>query len=127
MYLLYFPLSAVKLRSKMNNNAYCYRRRSPKLLVDWWAADIRSHSLLHCRIKTTWALAHRKNYGPMVLLETLALYSYMIFENAKVAKNWKRTIFFKLKPTILCCHQTIVNMKFWIYISEKVNYVVKTS
>jgi len=27
-----------------------------------------------------------------VLFETLALYSYMTFENAKVAKNWKRII-----------------------------------
>ena len=31
--------------------------------------------------------------GAPVLLETLALYSYMTFENAKVVKNWKRNIF----------------------------------
>jgi len=37
------------------------------------------------RIKTTLALAHRRNYGPR-LLQTLALYSCMTFENAKVAK-----------------------------------------
>ena len=40
----------------------------------------------HCRIKTTWALcAPEKLGGPPILLETLALYSYMTFGNAKVA------------------------------------------
>jgi len=49
-----------------------------------------------CQIKTTWAMAHRRNYGPPVLLETLALYSYMTFENAKVAKI-RKGAFFKFK------------------------------
>jgi len=34
--------------------------------------------------------------GAPVLLETLALYSHMTFENAKVAKKWKMGILFKL-------------------------------
>jgi len=33
--------------------------------------------------------------GP-ILLETLALYSYMIFENTKVAKIGRGSVFFKL-------------------------------
>jgi len=53
----------------------------------------------------------------------------MTFENAKVAEIGKG-VFCKLKSAILfCCHQTqtIANMKFCIYISEEVSYVVNTS
>jgi len=34
--------------------------------------------------------------GPLVLLEILLVYSYMTFENAKVAKNGKGIFFLKL-------------------------------
>jgi len=49
--------------------------------------------------------------GAPVLLETLALYSHMAFEKAKVAKIGKG-VFFKLKSAILfCCNQTANNSK----------------
>jgi len=50
--------------------------------------------------------------GAPVLLETLALYSHMAFEKAKVAKIGNGVFFFKLKSAILfCCHQTANNMQ----------------
>ena len=67
--------------------------------------------------------------GPPVLLQTLALYSYMTSENAKVTKIGKG-IFFKMKSAILLCHQTANNTKHemcCIYISEEVNNVLNTS
>jgi len=41
-----------------------------------------------CRIKTTWALAYRRNLG--LLLQTLALYSYMTIFEYKNRKNWRK-------------------------------------
>jgi len=58
-----------------------------------WEFDTWGNLPKHCRIKTTWALAYRRNWGPPVLLETLALYSYMTFENAKVSKLEKDYFF----------------------------------
>jgi len=47
-----------------------------------------------CRIKTT-CPGEPEQLGVSVLFETLALYSYMTFENTKVAKIGKG-VFFKL-------------------------------
>jgi len=69
-----------------------------------WEFDTWGNLPKHCRIKTTWALAYRRNWGPPVLLETLALYSYMTFENAKVSKLEKE-YFFQIELTAI---------EFWV-------------
>jgi len=51
-----------------------------------------------------------------VLLETLALYSYMMFENADVTKNGKRVFFNLISAILLCCHQTANNSKQSLYL-----------
>jgi len=54
-----------------------------------------------CRIKTTWALAHWRNYGPPVQLETLALYSLWHLK-MRIRNNWRKKICYIILPSSNC-------------------------